>query len=204
MEIWMSNADGTNARQVSNDGVDAENPTMTHDGQWIIYASNNDAKRGIWKMRLDGTEGALLAPGDNLLPEASPTENLAIYSMIISLDYVIKVVDIETGEILPFEIQLPLRSRHQDVVYGRARWSHDGKQVLYIGQGDDGTSGVFAQDFIPDQDTHASRVPLAGFSRFYSTESLGVAPDGSSLTISARYDRRTLMVAEFLDLEGWE
>jgi Tol biopolymer transport system component len=28
-EIWMADANGSNARQVTNDGLDAANPTMT-------------------------------------------------------------------------------------------------------------------------------------------------------------------------------
>jgi hypothetical protein len=35
--------------------VDAENPTATPDGQWIIYGSANPAHSGIWKIRADGT-----------------------------------------------------------------------------------------------------------------------------------------------------
>jgi Tol biopolymer transport system component len=203
MEIWMSNLDGSGARQVTQDGKDAENPTMTPDGAWIIYASANDEKIGLWKIRPDGTEATRLHAGTDLIPEVSPDGRYALFSVIRSLDYVIKVVDITSGEVVPFEIELTLTQRNQDVVYGRARWTPAGRQIVYVGQGSDGSSGIYVQDFVPGQDTRASRRPVAGFSKQYSSESLGVAPDGKSFVVSTIYNRQTLQMADLLDLENW-
>jgi Tol biopolymer transport system component len=47
LEIWTANADGSGATQISRDGVDAENPTATADGQWIVYNSFNLKKSGL-------------------------------------------------------------------------------------------------------------------------------------------------------------
>jgi Tol biopolymer transport system component len=203
MEIWISNLDGTGARQVTQDGKDAENPTMTPDGEWIVYASANDEKIGLWKIRPDGTDAVQLHAGTDLIPEVSPDGRYALFSVIRSLDYVIKVVDITSGEIVPFEIELPLTQRNQDVVYGRARWTPDGGQIVYVGQGSDGTSGIYVQDFAPGQDTSDTRRVIAGFSNRYSSESLGVAPNGKSLVVSTIYNRQTLKLADMLDLENW-
>ena len=35
LEIWIANTDGTGAKQISQDGVDAENPTATPDGRRV-------------------------------------------------------------------------------------------------------------------------------------------------------------------------
>jgi eukaryotic-like serine/threonine-protein kinase len=201
MEIWISEADGSQARQVSNDGLDAENPTMTPDGQWIVYASNNNEKRGIWKIRPDGSDATQLTHGAHLLPEVSPDGRLVLHSEIASLDYVVRVVDLETGDVVPFQIEIPLSERTQDVVYGRSRWAPDGKGIVYIGQGAEGNSGVFYQSFSPGADSTGPPVALAGFSPQFSTESLGVSPDGCRLTISVVYNRRLLQMAEHFDLD---
>jgi len=203
MEIWISNLDGSGAQQVTQDGEDAENPTMTPDGEWIIYASANDEKIGLWKIRPDGSEATQLHEGTDLIPEVSPDGRFALFSVIRSLDYVIKVVDITSGEIVPFEIEMILTQRNQDVVYGRARWTPDGRRIVYVGQGSDGTSGIYVQDFVIGQDTSDSRRVVAGFSNLYSSESLGVAPDGKSLVVSTIYNRQTLQMADLLDLENW-
>jgi len=203
MEVWISNLDGSSARQVTQDGRDAENPTMTPDGEWIVYASANDQKIGLWKIRPDGTDAVRLHEGTDLIPEVSPDGRYALFSVIRSMNYVIRVVDLDSGEIVPFEIELLLTQRNQDVVYGRARWTPDGSGIVYVGQGTDGSSGIFVQDFVPGQNTDSTRKPVAGFSHQYSSESLGVAPDGKSLVVSTIYHRQTLQMADLLNLENW-
>jgi Tol biopolymer transport system component len=203
MEIWISNLDGSAARQVSQDGQDAENPTMTPDGEWIVYASANDQKIGLWKIRPDGTDAVRLHEGTDLIPEVSPDGRYVLFSFIRGMDYVIKIVELDTGEIVPFEINISLTQRNQDVVFGRARWTPDGSGIVYVGQGPKGESGIYVQDFAPGQDTHASRRAVAGFSNRYSSESLGIAPDGKSVVVSTIFNRRTIEMADQLNLENW-
>jgi hypothetical protein len=82
------------------------------------------------------------------------------------------------------------------IIYGRARWSPDVRSIYFIGQDGEGLSGVFAQEFSPDRDTASTRRPVAGFSLEYVTESLGLSPDGSRLTISTGEEFGTIMLAE--------
>ncbi len=46
MEIWVADADGSNARQVTNNGAANFAPFFTPDGKRIIFASNHEDKRG--------------------------------------------------------------------------------------------------------------------------------------------------------------
>ena len=59
------------------------------------------------------------------------------------------------------------------------------------------------QDFAPAGGTEDTRRPLAGFSRRFTTESLGVSPDGRHVTIAATYEQRSLKLVEGLDLRSW-
>jgi Tol biopolymer transport system component len=204
LEVWLAAADGSSARQVTHDGVDAENPTMTPDETWIVYTSSNDAHRGVWKIRPDGSDATHLAGGSLILPEVSPDGRLALYSMLRGLNFVIQVVEIETGETVPFEIELRPRRRETNITLGRARWTAGGRQIIYIGQDDDGESGVFIQDFKAGEDTIASRRKIAGFSPRFVTESLGISSDGRTVAISAQHERRSLKIVDKLALEFWK
>jgi len=88
-------------------------------------------------------------------------------------------------------------------MFGRARWTPDGRGIIFVGQDDQGHSGVYVQDFDPERDTSGSRRPLAGFSHRYATETLGMSPDGRSLAISATVEQRTIKLVEDLDLKYW-
>ncbi len=68
----MAEADGSGAKQVSNDGIDAENPTATRDGQWIVYDSRNPEKLGRWRIHPDGSGASRIMEGPCPVPEVSP------------------------------------------------------------------------------------------------------------------------------------
>jgi Tol biopolymer transport system component len=105
---------------------------------------------------------------------------------------------------VPFEIELPRKELHENVVIGRARWTPDSQGIVYVGQDDEGHSGIYVQDFVPGSNTAGSRKPLAGFSRDFTTESFGVSPDGRSIVISAMSQRRSLKLAEYVSLSRRE
>jgi Tol biopolymer transport system component len=204
VEIWMAAADGSGARQVTHDGVDAENPTMTPDGEWIVYASTNDEKLGVWKIRPDGSEATRLASGSYGIPDVSPDGRYAAFRAFKGATKVaIQVVVVETGELVPFEIELHPGQLHENVLVGRTRWAPDGRALVFIGQDDEGRFGVFVQDFAPGADTSGSRRAVAGFWEGFNSESLGVSPDGSRVVLAAKSDSRRLRVAEGVSLSGW-
>jgi Tol biopolymer transport system component len=204
MEIWIADADGGEARQLTSDGVDAENATMTPNGRWVVYGSTNDEKMGIWKIRPDGSDATRLAGGGGIIPEVSPDSRYAVYTRDSGVGFAINVVDIESAELVPFEIILVRKRIHENVVMGRARWAPDGRRIVFIGANEEGLTGIYVQDFIPGRDTSNSKRPLAGFSRDFITESLGVSPDGSRIVISAMTEQRSLKIAEYVSLEAWK
>lgn len=59
LEIWVANADGTDAHQVTNLGKANWAPTFTPDGKKIIFCSNHKSERGfpfnLYLINLDGT-----------------------------------------------------------------------------------------------------------------------------------------------------
>jgi len=198
LEIWTSNADGSGARQLTQDGVDAENPTVTENGEWVVYWSANPEKVGVWKIRMDGSEATRLAEGAYLQPDVSPDGRYAAFLSFEpdALRNVILVVDTDSGEMVPFRIDVPTPLRAGNIIFGRLRWLPGGTALAFVGLDEKDRTGVFAQDFVPGQDTTASRRPLAGFSPDYVTESFGISPDGKRVTLSTMEPTSLLMLAE--------
>jgi len=196
-EIWLANPDGTEARQLTQDGEDAENPTMTRDGQWVVYSSGNPGKPGIWRVHPDGSGAACVLSTPNLLlPEVSPDGQYAIVLQTLGLASTdLHVVRLADSKLLPFSIHLTT-DRNYVVTPGRARWTPDGRHIIYVGQDSRGLFGVYQQDFDPERDTLATRRPIAGFDPGWITESLGLSPDGSRLVLSESERVFSVMVAE--------
>jgi Tol biopolymer transport system component len=195
-EIWIAEPDGSGARQLTHEGMDAENPTATADGQWIVYNQSFPEKAGLWKVHPDGSGNTRFVTGTTVIPDVSPDGRYVAYRSTLQLDrYDVRVARISNGvvthlasvEVLPQSIATSL---------GRPRWMPDGKAVAFVGQDEKGAYGVYIQDFIPETDTSATRRPLAGFDSGIATESFGISPDGTHVTMAGWEQIFSLMVAE--------
>jgi len=198
LEIWSIGLDGSDARQITNDGVDAENPTMTSDGRWIVYTSGNTEHLGIWRIHPDGTGATRLTEGNHTNGEVSPDGRWALYVSSRELGGQVKFVEVETGRLAPVSMFAAAGGREPSITLGRARWLPDGSGVVFVGLDDEGRTGLFAQDFDPERDTVATRRKLAGFLDRRKSESFGISPDGSRLTLAYARETRVLTVAEGL------
>ena len=200
LEIWIANTDGTGAKQISRDGVDAENPTATPDG-WIIYNSFNLKKPGIWKVRADGSQAVHLVNARTSLPEVSPDGQYISYlADSRTARPKIRVVRASDGKDLGVEI--PIRNvRRTAAILGRSRWMPDSKAIAFLSQNEEGVNGVYVQDFVPGRDTSATLRELGGFDRERATESFGIAPDGKTLTVAGWEQLFSLFSIEGLPLK---
>ncbi|HET7294637.1 MAG TPA: protein kinase [Vicinamibacteria bacterium] len=199
LEIWIAERDGSGARQLTHGGQGAENPTVAPDG-WVVYTDDNPSAdfRGIWKVRSDGSAARRLLAGPHSNPEVSPDGRLALAVQTdpVGLRNRIRVVEVESGRIVPFAIEVAYRLDSPNIVLGRARWSPDGKAIAFVGIDTAGRTGVFLQDFTPGRDSAASRRSVAGFASDHVTESFGIAPDGRRLTLSTLEQFASLLLAE--------
>jgi Tol biopolymer transport system component len=164
--------------------VDAENPTATADGQWIVYNSFNLKKSGLWKVRPDGTQATHIVKARTSLPEVSPDGQYVAYvadGRTIRAN--IRVVRVSDGKDMGFSIPIQPVSRTAAIL-GRMRWMPDGKRIAFLAQNEEGINGVFVQDFVPGKDTSATRRPYGGFDRERAAESFGIAPDGMTMTVA--------------------
>jgi eukaryotic-like serine/threonine-protein kinase len=196
-EVWLAEADGSGARQITRDGVGAENPVATPDGTWIVYASANPRSRGIMKIRPDGSGASLLVGGGSLIePEVSPDGRYVAFVADDGAERAaLRVVRVSDGASVLFEVPFPRLLPRTGIDQGRCRWLPDGRGLVYVDRESDGRYVVYRQEFAPGADTRGRR-RLAALEADMDAESLGVSPDGASLTVSFRQQLFDLMIAE--------
>ena len=86
MEVWVANADGSNARQVTSYGQANWAPTYMPDSRHIIFASNHEYKRGfpfnLYTINEDGTNLQKISrdKGFDAFPMFSPNGKKIVFS----------------------------------------------------------------------------------------------------------------------------
>ena len=189
-QIWMAEADGSSPRQVT-DLENAQNPTMTSDGDWIVFTRQGAATDaiGIWKIRPDGRDLTLIRKTSNaFIPETSPDGRFVAYNGSNSLDGA-RIVRIADGETVPMSAGGG----------ARFRWSvEDGTTFLWaiVSTPSDATIRRFAFD--PVRGVVGEGEVVVGPELASAAESLGVAPDGSALT----YSRVASVRTQILRIDG--
>lgn len=86
MEVWVANADGTDAKQITNLGQANWAPNFTPDGKHIIFCSNHEYKRGfpfnMYLINLDGSNLVKVSrdKGFDAFPMFSPDGKKIIFA----------------------------------------------------------------------------------------------------------------------------
>ncbi|MGH7341421.1 MAG: TolB family protein, partial [Candidatus Rokuibacteriota bacterium] len=174
------------------DGFDAENPTATADGQWVVYNSTNPSGSGIWKIRPDGTGATRLVPGTWSTPDVSPDGSHVVFrtGTVPRAVWVARTTD---GQVVGSPIELPGDNRN-----GRPRWAPDGRSLMFTGSDETGAFGIYAQEFPPGPETASTRRRVAGFVLDSPLETFGISPDGKRLVYSTVDQMDSLMLADGL------
>jgi Tol biopolymer transport system component len=210
LDLWTVSTSTGAVRRVTDDSAEDWDPAFTRDGSRLLWSSNRGGHLEVWiadvdgsgarQVTHDGVDAAThLVPGPFFLPEVSPAGRHALYGTADPAKQrnLIRVVEIESGTVVPFEIEVRYSSRvPAALTLGRSRWMPDGRSIAFLGTDDTGRLGVYAQDFAPGRDTSATRRPLAGFDSELTAESFGISPDGSRLVLASRDGRSGLMIAE--------
>jgi Tol biopolymer transport system component len=198
-EIWMADARGGDARQVTRDGVDAENPGMTPDGRWIVYSSGNPRARGLYRVRPEGGAAERIVPGNVVMPELSPDGSLvAFVENLGSARAALGVARIEDGARLPFSLPLPPFVPAKDPDPGRCRWFPDGRALAIVDRAPDGGYAIYRHPF--DAAGRVGRATRLDVAADYDAESFDLSPDGRRMIVALWERSSSLLVAE--NLEG--
>jgi serine/threonine protein kinase len=189
-QIWIAEANGSSPRLVTPGENDAENPSITPDNKWIVYGSYHPSNAGVWKIAAEGGDAIALYRGRADLPHVSPDGRFALFRVQAAKATFVRVVEVATSEIVPFEIRVDPYFRS-----GRARWMPDGKAIAFVGQDSSQITGVFVQDFKPGEDTTATRRKLPTFDPDLITETFDISADGKTMAVSYYKGDENLVIA---------
>jgi Tol biopolymer transport system component/DNA-binding winged helix-turn-helix (wHTH) protein len=218
-EVWMAEADGRSPRPVTRGGTRAQHPVAAPDAQhpltapsasWIFYTNPNPDRRGLWKIRPDGSEPTPLVPGNVSLADVSPDGELLLLAESRPPQTILLVARMDDTKLMPFEIVLgrtgtsPERHEESTRVPVCARWMPDGRAVAFVDVDEFGRSGVSIQDFTPGRGRATSRRRLAGFAPDTETECFAVSPDGQRIVLALKeVSRHLLLIDGIRDAGRW-
>ena len=185
-EVYSANPDGSFPKRLTNDGKDAQHPSLPDSSGWVVYNSAQSARSGVWKIRQSGLEDAQLVKGETRWPEASPDGQYVLYTAVTAAAREIRVVALEGGAAVNFRVRLPFVPGKTNPDLGRAQWMVGGHNLAFIGESEQGTSGVYAQPFVPGSDTTGARRKLGGFDSRRTVHSFALSPGGKLLTTSVQ------------------
>jgi Tol biopolymer transport system component len=84
-ELWIMNADGSNARQLTNSAEPPLNPTVTGDGRFIVFQKIHREGIYLHRMGLEGSNARQLTKiGTELQPVASPDGQSVFFNTFTS------------------------------------------------------------------------------------------------------------------------
>lgn len=69
-DIWISNNDGSEAKQLTSDAFIDQQPSVSPDGRYVVFQSNRSGGRHIWRIDADGGNPKQLTNGSYI--DASP------------------------------------------------------------------------------------------------------------------------------------
>src|SRR5262249_9799334 len=78
--IWIMDADGSNAKELTPPGSSDAVPSVTADGRFLVFQSRRNGHTDIWRANIDGSDAKQLTHcGQNVLPTVSPDGKWIVY-----------------------------------------------------------------------------------------------------------------------------
>jgi serine/threonine protein kinase len=63
-DLWISNAGGSEAKQLTTDAFIDHEPSVSADGRYVVFQSNRSGSRNIWRVDMDGSNLKQLTEGN--------------------------------------------------------------------------------------------------------------------------------------------
>jgi len=122
-ELWLMNPDGSKGKQLTTDGAQKINPTVSPDGKYIVFVQVRDGNRSVSRINVDGTNAVQLTKGPaDGLPGVTPDGRWVVYTSQAGAKPTVWKVSIDGGN--PEQLT--------DHTALGAKVSPDGKLLLYM------------------------------------------------------------------------
>jgi TolB protein len=123
-DIWLSNRDGSESKQLTADAFIDQQPSASSDGRYVVFQSNRSGARNIWRIDVDGSNAKQLTEGsyDDASPVCSPDGRFVVFMSVRSGKWTIWKVGIDGGS----PVQLTDQAAQLPSI------SPDGKLIAYF------------------------------------------------------------------------
>lgn len=123
-DIWMTDREGTETKQLTNDAFVDQQPSVSADGRYVVFQSNRSGNKNIWRMDMDGSNPTQLTEGsaDDSSPVCSADGRHVVFMSRRSGAWTIWKVGMDGGS----PVQLTDRPSQLPSV------SPDGKLIAYF------------------------------------------------------------------------
>ena len=123
-DIWITNREGSDTRQLTNDAFVDQQPSVSADGRYVVFQSNRSGSRNIWRMDIDGSNLKQLTEGgvDDAAPVCSVDGRNVVFMSRRSGAWTIWKVGMDGGS----PVQLTNRPSQLPSI------SPDGKLIAYF------------------------------------------------------------------------
>ena len=82
-DLWITDADGSNQKQLTLDAGNNSYPAPSSDGRYIVFVSDRKGSTNIWRMDRDGRNQTRLTHGNGEdFPECSPDGKWVVYNSV--------------------------------------------------------------------------------------------------------------------------
>lgn len=80
-DLWITNADGSNQKQLTVDARNNRSPAISPEGRYIVFMSDRSGSAHIWRMEIDGSNPEQLTNGvGEEWPTCTPDGKWVIYA----------------------------------------------------------------------------------------------------------------------------
>jgi serine/threonine protein kinase/Tol biopolymer transport system component len=173
-DIWIANADGSGARQLTFDPLSDMSATTTSDGRYVLFLTNRSVGWSLWRIDTDGSNARELVRNVNQrAPSCSPDSQWVFY---LALD--------ETGSNIVWKVSIeggtPVRVLEREL--GNLAVSPDGKHLagFYQEPGAGGQMKILVAPIEGGEEVRLLAVPKDA-----NWNMLSWSPDGQALDFTA-------------------
>ena len=84
--IWITNSDGSDPKQLTDDRTFSDAPRVSADGRYIVFFSARSGMHHVWRMGVDGSNPIELTKGNHQrFVDISPDGKWVFYSSIMNI-----------------------------------------------------------------------------------------------------------------------
>lgn len=144
VDLWWSNADGSDSRNLTDDGATEMMPAWSPDGKQVVYVSDKDGEQNVYLM--DIASGSVTRLSNHEVGDINPVWSVDGSQILFVAERDIPLV---TGT-LQFYLVNPDGSEmrpftENDTFTGGLRYSPEGGQVVYMSN-EDGSWHIYVKD----------------------------------------------------------